>query len=373
MKIGTLTLPLWYNYGGIIQAYALQRILSELGHEASLIDFHHPIPSSFQLFRNKLVRGVKRYLLKNGNTVNYPNYYQRKLISKHTLEFIKKEIKPITEKLYSYGDLNEVEIDFDALIVGSDQVWRPNYTPNIENYFLDFTNKTKIAYAASFGTDLWQYTEQQHIACKSLVQEYRAVSVREKSALSICREKFGVDAVQVLDPTMLLSKKDYLQLCDKYNTPKHNGNLFSYILDESENNKEIINRVSRNLNLNAFRVMPKSFDDDFRKNDEAYVFPPLTLWLKAFDDAEFVVADSFHGCVFAIIFNKPFLAIGNKERGLTRFTSLLEMFHLSDRLILSLDDFNRDLIDKPIDWFSVNSILERNKIISLEFLKTNLE
>ncbi|RXQ97448.1 polysaccharide pyruvyl transferase family protein [Ancylomarina salipaludis] len=373
MKIGTLTLPLWYNYGGIIQAYVLQRILAELGHEASLIDFHHPIPSSFQLFRNKLVRGVKKYLFQNGNTVIYPDYYQRQIISKHTLEFINKEIQPITEKVYSYDELKKIEADFEAFIVGSDQVWRPNYTPNIENYFLDFTDKIKIAYAASLGTDVWQYSEAQHEICKSLIQKFRAVSVREKSALSICKDKFATEAIQVLDPTMLLTKHDYLELCSKYDTPPNTGNLFTYILDESDRNKTIIDQVSEVLNLQAFRVMPKPFDDQFQKDDAAYVFPPLTQWLKAFDDAEFIVADSFHGCVFAIIFNKPFIAIGNKERGLTRFQSLFEMFHLADRLILSPDDLTEDLINAPIDWLSVNAILDANKNSSLEFLKTNLE
>ena len=373
MKIGTLTLPLWFNYGGIIQAYALQRILADLGHEASLIDFHHPIPSSLQLLRNKMVRGVKKYLFQNGNAVIYPDYHQRKIISKHTLEFIKKEIQPITDKVYSFDELKKIETDFEAFIVGSDQVWRPNYTPNIRNYFLDFTDKTKIAYAASLGTDVWQYSDDQHETCKSLIQKFRAVSVREKSALSICKDKFGVEAIQVLDPTMLLTQNDYLKLCEKYDTPQNTGNLFTYILDESDRNKEIVNRVSRVLNLKAFRVMPKPFDDHFRKDDAAYVFPPLTQWLKAFDDAEFIVADSFHGCVFAIIFNKPFIAIGNKVRGLTRFQSLLEMFNLSDRLILSPDDLSEYLINTPIDWSSVNAILDTNKNNSLEFLKTNLE
>jgi len=375
MKIGVLTLPLWNNYGGIIQAYALQKILINEGHEVSLIDYHHPIPSSLKLIRNSLVRSFKKNFLKRKDVIFYPNYYQKKIISKYTRDFIGKEINPITKELYNFNDLKELNSEFDAFVVGSDQVWRPIYTPNIENYFFDFVDKDKIkiAYAASFGTDKWEFTMEQYLKCKSLIQDFKAVSVRESSGVFICREKFETKVLKVLDPSMLLDKVDYFNLCEKYQTQKSDGNLFTYILDESEHNLNIIKSVSSILGLKSFKVMPKRFDDQFKSHKEDYFFPPLTKWIKAFEDAEFIIADSFHGCVFSIIFNKPFIAIGNQERGLTRFYSLLEKFQLSDRLILSEADLNDDLINKPIDWNTVNSILEENKKISLQFLKKNFE
>lgn len=372
MKVGNLTLPLWYNYGGIIQAYSLQRALKSLGHETVLLDYHHPIPSPIRLIRNRIARATKHILRKSKNATVYPDYHQRIVISKHTREFIGKEIDVTSKMLFSSEDLKKAGNDLDVFVVGSDQIWRPSYTPNIRNYFLEFTDKPKIAYGGSFGTDAWQFSEKQLTACKPLANKFKAVSVREKSAISICKSKFGVNAIQVLDPAMLLAKDDYVSLCKKYPKPAFEGNLFSYILDDSPKNREITRAVSRELGLIPFGVMPKPFDDQFCKDEEAYIFPPLTQWLMAFNRADFIVADSFHGCVFAIIFNKPFLAIGNRERGLARFSSLLEMFNLSSRLIFSLDDLSGGLVSEEIDWQSVNEILAKNKTLSLEFLEVNL-
>jgi exopolysaccharide biosynthesis predicted pyruvyltransferase EpsI len=98
------------------------------------------------------------------------------------------------------------------------------------------------------------------------------------------------------------------------------------------------------------------------------VYPPVTQWLRAFMDAEFVVCDSFHGAVFSIIFNKPFLIIGNKKRGLTRFYSLLKLYGLEDRIITDNED-NLSVINKIIDWESVNSILNSMRKKSYTYLQ----
>jgi exopolysaccharide biosynthesis predicted pyruvyltransferase EpsI len=94
-------------------------------------------------------------------------------------------------------------------------------------------------------------------------------------------------------------------------------------------------------------------------------------WIRGFMDAEFVVTDSFHGTVFSIIFNKPFISIANESRGTTRFTSLLKMFNLENRLIFSPEELNLDKV-KEIDWGNVNEILEQDKERAIFFLKRNL-
>lgn len=374
MKIGILTLPLWNNYGGIIQAYALQKVISNLGHETYLINYHYPVPSTLKIFKNKIVRWIKTYIAFKKNLVIYPDYYQNLAISKLTLDFIDKEINPKTQKLYSFNELEQLNSELDVFIVGSDQVWRPIYTPNVNHYFFDFLHntKTRIAYAASFGTDNWEYSAQKQSECKKLIKKFKAVSVRENSAIDMCRERFGIEAIQTLDPTMLLNKNEYLQLCNKYQADKINANLFSYILDETKENNEVIETVSDKLGLVSFRVMAKSFDKNFNIQNVDYVFPSVIKWIKAFDDAHFVITDSFHGCVFSIIFNKPFIVIGNKQRGLARFYSLLNQFELTDRLILSIAELNDEVVDRKIDWDKVNAILNKNKNVSLQFLTENL-
>ena len=130
------------------------------------------------------------------------------------------------------------EKDFDAIIVGSDQVWRTCYNPQIENAFLDFAKEWKhvrrIAYAPSFGIDEWEYSEEQTQKCRQLVQKFDAVSVREVSGVKLCREYLGVEAKHVLDPTMLLDKEDYLYLISRAEVVRHSNTLLQYVLDKNE-------------------------------------------------------------------------------------------------------------------------------------------
>ena len=114
-----------------------------------------------------------------------------------------------------------------------------------------------------------------------------------------------------------------------------------------------------------------SYKDVGRENIQKCIFPPIEQWIKGFMDADFVVTDSFHGTVFSIIFNKPFVAIVNKERGAARFTSLLNMFGLSDRLVYSIDDIEK-IYSKSIDYDHVNDVLRSKRIESLEFIYSNL-
>jgi len=112
---------------------------------------------------------------------------------------------------------------------------------------------------------------------------------------------------------------------------------------------------------------------EFHKNPERFVLPPVTQWLQSFMDAKFIVTDSFHGCVFSIIFNKPFIAIGNEGRGLTRFISLLKVFKLENRLMLKSSELTDTLIFSDINWDQVNEIIKLEQARSTEFLNKNLK
>lgn len=374
MKLGILTLPLWNNYGGILQAYTLQETLKSLGHEVVLLDYHHNI-SNVNLVKNRFKRFIKYHILQKRDNAYYPNPIENKHISQHTLNFIRNEFDQITKRLFTESDLKEATESLDGVIVGSDQVWRPNYTPDIKNYFLQFVpeKKLKIAYAASLGTDKWLFSEEETEVCKSLLKKFNSVSVREDSALNLVKEKLGNEAVQVVDPTMLLESQDYLKLVRKYPYNKDNkGKIFTYILDNNKNVEEFVTTVSKKLGKETFSSMPKHFDVNFSFNKEEYIFPPLTNWVKSFDEADFILVDSFHGCVFAIIFNKPFITIGNPERGMTRFYSLLKLFDLENRLVKSTEDFDFSLLHEEIDWRKVNSILTDEKEKALSFLVKSL-
>lgn len=382
MKIGILTQPLVVNYGGLLQNYALQQVLLRAGHEVETIDWFYPL---FKSWRVKLFK-TKYALLKVLFPKKYPKLrYQpteeeRKVIQRNTNHFISTYINH-TEKVRSKeGFITKAnEGNYDAYVVGSDQCWRPRYNTFLTSMFLDFAKEEKpkrIAYAASFGTDQWEFTQEMTSICSSLAQKFDFVSVREDSGVKLCKDHLGVDAVHVLDPTLLLTKEDYIRLIEAEKEPKAKGTLFNYILDPEAEKSGFIKNVAHKKGLTTFQVLPKCQEETRTKQDvknriEDCVFPAVTSWLRAFMDAEMTIVDSFHGMVFSIIFNKPFWVIGNANRGMSRFTSLLKLFHLEDRL-LDANQLNEVDIDRPIDWQSVNTILQQKRNECINMLLTEL-
>lgn len=369
MKIGILTQPLQANYGGLLQNYALQQTLVRAGHEVETIDWGGGSGLRAMLYRMK-VRVLHAFLPNRFSPLKYkPNNNEQAIIQRNTNHFINTYINH-TEAIHSYdGFVRQVARGgYDAYVVGSDQCWRPCYNAFLSSMFLDFVQDKqvkRIAYAASFGTDKWEFTPQQTAVCVPLAKKFDMVSVREDSGVKLCKEHLGVDAVHVLDPTMLLTKEEYIQLIEKEKEPKSNGTLFNYILDPDARKSAFIQKVAKAKGLKAFQVLPKyqtetRTKDDVKNRIEDCVFPGVTTWLRAFMDAEMTVVDSFHGMVFSIIFNKPFWVIGNAHRGMSRFTSLLKVFHLENRLLdaSGLDDVD---LSQSIDWESVNEILKEKQ------------
>lgn len=379
MKIGIITLPFNWNYGGILQTYALQVVLKELGHEAVTINRNTVLMS----FKMKVLSFVRRLILKvifRKDVVvrTWPTKSEEKLIRKHTDRFITENITT-TELFRSERDFNNIsKYNFKAFITGSDQVWRPKYSPVLENQFLGFLDKDsktkRIAYAASFGVDNWEYDVKQTKSCRHLAKKYDAISVREDSAIIQCKKHLGVDAQLVLDPTMLVSKENYIALVEKDGIEKMPGTLFNYVLDLTPEKEQFIEKAASKFGLTAFSsTAGGSFRDLGKKRLAECVFPPVTHWLRGFMDAEFVITDSFHGTAFSIIFNKPFISIGNKKRGITRFTSMLKLVGLEDRLIFDFGDASLNKLNNTIDFNEVNKRLEVKKKESLNFLKESLK
>jgi polysaccharide pyruvyl transferase WcaK-like protein len=362
MKIALLTLPLHSNYGGIVQAYALMSILRKMGHDVTLINRQN---------RTKTWKRPLKFFL-NTFSSGHLNYNVTEP-SKEIFNFIKEFIHPQTPFINSLNQLKKLNNNgFDAFIVGSDQVWRANYSSTIEDYFFGFLDKKnlakKISYAASFGIDNWEFSSIDKWRCKRLVKKFHAVSVREDSAVELCKKHFGITAEHVLDPTMLLTTSDYNRLVPN---GKQYGELMVYILDGEEPKNNLTDMLMRHYGYKPFYIKAKAACGEINSDNE--VPASVENWLKGFHDAKFIVTDSFHGCVFSILFNKPFLVYANKKRGVTRFISLLKTFNLEDRVIHSLSDVNNRLIEQKIDWLKVNEILTQKREISLEFLTNALK
>lgn len=368
MKIGILTLPFNNNYGGYMQAYALMTVLKLMGHEPTLImRRHNPYRVSI-VFRIKFfIKGILKTIIRHKI---YPCFYGKessfRARGKNMLTFVDKYIQPQTRYIYSTDELRkECEDRFDAYIVGSDQVWRPIYVPGlIGNMFLDFTNGwnvKRIAYAASFGTDAPEYTEEAKELCSSLIEKFDAVSVREQSGLYVF-DDFGWKVKNprfVLDPTMLLTRDDYNKVLSQENNMAK-GKIFCYVLDKSNEVKTVISKIQKQIKKPIYEIT------DIQKGDS--VLPSIETWMSAIRDSDFVITDSFHGTVFAIIFNKPFIVYANKNRGIDRFRSILNHFGLEDRISNSSCSIN-EIITKQVNWDSINKIIRKNKEVSIIFLE----
>lgn len=385
MKIGILTQPLHNNYGGLLQNYALQQALKRIGVESETVDHNSRRTPAIRKQMSRMTQAV-RHLLKP-DVYKAPEY----LLTKGEAVIIGKNTRYFTDSYIAHTqpfNTNDVlesiirEKGYDGYVVGSDQCWRPSYCGGfLREMFLSFVegkqNIKRVAYAASFGTDHWEFTPEATKVCSQLAKKFDLITVREKSGVRLCKEYLGVDAIHVLDPTMLLNRDDYEQLVIKEGEPQSKGNLFHYILDPAEEKRALIDSVAEKLQLVPFTIMPKCQAENRMRWDvnhriEDCVFPSVTSWLRGFMDANLVIVDSFHGAVFSIIFNKPFWVMANAERGNARFESLLSLFGLEDRMITpencAMNDWN-----KPIDWERVNGILESERVRCIALLKKGLE
>lgn len=384
MKIGILTQPLCTNYGGLLQNYALQQVLVKLGHDPITLDQKEKHISK----SHRILSRIKAYILHCINPQKYKKQRYRltqneeRVIRQHSVFFIEKNIRHSKKCAGTCDFLSETKrLGLEAFVVGSDQCWRPCYNLYLKDMFLGFTRtlsiKKRVAYAVSFGSDNWEYSEEQTRECAMLAKMFDAIMVREISGVELCKTFLGVEAVNVLDPTLLLNKEDYINVVNKNKIPKSKGDLFTYILDPSSEVKTFIRYVENKTGLNAFQVLPKFNEDHRTKDDVKYrindcIYPSPLVWLRAFIDAEMTIVDSFHGMVFSILFNKPFWVIGNEERGISRFRSLLSKFGLESRL-LSVNNLDAVDLNQSIEWKRVNDILQKERFVSLVRLKESLE
>jgi len=315
MRVGIVTLPLHTNYGGILQAWALQTVIEKMGHESSHV-FRHLL-GPLILYKDMTPEQVAAF-------------------QRHTDRFVNRYVR------CDETPVKEISPDrYDAFVVGSDQIWRYRYAEffhlGMPTEFLDFArnwNVKRISYAPSFGIDRWEAPESEIPLCSELLKMFDAVSCREASGVGICRDVLGVEATLVADPTLLLESSDYARLVDAEETAAPEGDLMAYVLDRDEEKQALTDAVAKRFALTPFYMT------DSPGGTSQRVQPPIEQWLRGFRDSRMVVTDSFHATVFSILFRRPFVVTGNPKRGLSRIESLLEALGLEDHLALTAADFD---------------------------------
>lgn len=366
MRIGILTQALNGNYGGVLQNYALQQVLKQMGHNPVTIDRHISRPES-------IIRNFAKIILRNihGNfDSSMLTKGEKQSICARQFEFIEQNIDRIGPVI-SQTDFDRIvgDASFDAFIVGSDQCWRPCYSANIANYFLDFAVKRsvkRIVYAASFGVDKWEFSEAQTNDVINSAKAFDAVSVREDSGKDLCAKYLGINAEWVLDPTMLLGVEHFRMFVDISET--QTPFITEYLLEDSPERTALIEKVKHLSGINQCENNNKSklfkrFTPISKYNNIA-----IEEWISNIANAELVVTDSFHGAVFSILFNKPFIVRLNKIRGNTRIESLLKDFGLENCICSDVESLNIPIID----WKGVKEHLAKRRAQSFNFLKNSL-
>ena len=252
------------------------------------------------------------------------------------------------------------ENEYDILLVNSDQTWRKwnNYFYDIA--FLKFSqnwNIPKIVYGASLGVDNWRFTKEDENIAKFLLKNFTGISVREIGSIKFIKQHLGINTIFVLDPTFLIDKKYYLNLIKDFKN--------DVIIDKT------IIFVYSVTNSNILKNYLKTIG---KKNKIYFINTKVKNQIKKFIygiyNCKAVITDSFHGTVFSIIFNKPFISFVYKTRGNERFNTLIELFNINNRIFAYNSIPNLELLETPLN-ISKNH-LKKLKKNSINFLKRNL-
>ena len=374
------TLPLHLNYGGILQAYALQRVVRDLGFRP-VTDTSSPLPLRRRLRRRLwIVRRRVRMSLParldwGWRAAREATAPQRVFITTHI------KTRSFLELAYTRRGKSRLARRFRTFVVGSDQVWRAAYA-DIPAQFLDVIEfadgdqPRRISFAASFGVDdIAEYSDVDRARAAELIQRFDAISVRETSGVRICREEFGMRAERHVDPTMLLTADHYRELVSRSPIAPSPaaGRLLVYRLDANEHVRRIERELGERLGLSALELLPPGPPSyrEYAANPAGYTMPSIEQWLACFASADFVVTDSYHGCVFSILFNRPFVVYANVKRGASRFDTLLEIFGLRHHFVSSASAGIDDRVFAP-DWTAVNRVLDAERARALSYLTANL-
>ena len=375
------------NYGGVLQAYALCSALKNLGYNAVQINYN----SKGNPANHRIICKIR-----NGQIFDVIYNRIKRLYNKivGSLFHISNDIKtrnqsfcgfrsaiPHTDIIYNDATISSCN-EFDIYITGSDQVWRIGSSNSFSIfYWLAFVNnnKKKISYAASISEK--EFPEKLYSRVRKLLTDYSAISVREKQDKELLDKIIGKDKAKwVLDPTLLLKRNEWEQLCDEnpFNDKRY---VFTYILGDNKKQRKTVtewakknNRIIINIPylLGQYRGCDRKFGD-IKKSD---VTP--NLWLSLIRDADCVFTDSFHACVFSSIFHTPFYVFkrckdSSKESMNSRIYSLMELFGTEDRIIEDNAVIESLPNLKSIDFEKLDSQVAIEKKKSLDFLINTIE
>lgn len=379
MNIGILTF--WQsqdNYGQILQCWALQKYLRKKGYNAFLIRYTHEMPKPLLGEQIKKIIKVYPVFTKIWRTMKRPISHNE-IASAQNRHFDEFKKKYIIQSQYTYRnivDLRRNPPQADCYIVGSDQVWAHLLNnKNNEVYYLNFGDDKirRISYAASFAME--QYPTSLYKKLQKNLLRIDAISVRERSGISICAN-VGINAKLVLDPTLLLTSSDYMQFIDQDKVDSRY--VFLYLINLKSKEEFNWNELKPMLQTKFEKIRCTTakgyMDVSFHLGGCEYIYPSIEGWLSLLFNSSFVITSSFHGVAFSIIFNKPFIFIplsGEYAKSNNRVVDLLSQIQLSQRILYDKTEWAK-LLSEKIDWDTVNMKLQKLRTESRTFLDNSV-
>ncbi|TCS76027.1 polysaccharide pyruvyl transferase family protein [Pectinatus cerevisiiphilus] len=338
------------NYGAAITYFSLYKVLTELGYEVLLLE--RPYDALWKPSSN----------IGTFEKSPYPSY-------------------AVMAPTLCKADMRGWAENCETVMIGSDQLFNSYlYHQFGEIVTLDWvpSNKRKIAYAASWGSNKIYGSEKERIQMTHFMQKFDAFSVREKSAIDLVQKEYNIKVDNVLDPVFLCDIKYINGLANKAeNKIGHKKYLYAYILDPNDKKANFLHKCKGNFNTDIVVTSDGEYSPEkigSLWNEKTEVNVSEELWLAYIKNCKFVITDSFHGMCMAIIFKKNFIAICNNGRGAARFESILSILGLMDRLVYDLDNIDKKtMLYKPIDYSAVYEILNREKERSFIWLKNALK
>ena len=366
MKDKNVAIMTWHtydNYGSVLQAYALRNKIKELGYKN--VDLINYLP------RAKRIKFIKRINSKNIQRKILNSRVEIKQLSaekKEKFNAFRNKNFTYTQKCNDATELFNLNDKYDKFICGSDQIWAP--TVFDENYFLSFVSNDskKISYAPSLGLTSIEneYTKEK---IKKLVNRINAISVREEQGKKIIEKISNKNVKVVLDPTLLLDKKEWNE---NFNLEcEEKDYIIFYCLGGNKKNYKIAKMIAKKLGK-KLKVIPSDILD-YQKNETQNASPEE--FLKLIYNAYLVITDSFHGTIFAINFNVPFITLkrfkDNKLSQNSRIYNILKKVKLENRIYKHNENYFLENI--KIDFSNCNKIMEKERRESIEFLRQALE
>jgi hypothetical protein len=368
MKIGILTYHRSHNYGALLQAYALQTYLRKLGHQIEIIDYwpdYHA--AEYQLiphFKARSLKGKVKSIL--SLAIGYSRTIKRRKLYK---QFIHEQFTIPHKPRYKCKE-DMKEIAYDAVVYGSDQIWRrsdyPLFKGFSEVYFGAYPLKVKrkISYAPSMG--VIDVKEEDKPNLRQMLSNFDAISVREEALKKLIDDVTGNQVPLVLDPVFLLEKEEWSQLSPHPITTNQEKYIFFYHLAASEEAISLTNRLEQHYGYKVIeirgRVEPLLFGDRYLQAASP------TDFISLIKNAEIVVSTSFHGVAFSLLFEKQFYALGMKNNS-GRVQSLLDNVGIEHRL---LSDTNQINFEDKIEYDKVNVKITTLKNQSKNYLNDAL-